>query len=407
MTRIELEKSITRKYKVMKPELTERSRRVWVATEARQIGYGGIRLIHRATGVDTKTIMAGLHEINNPETRAPYGRIRRQGGGRKTLRVRDKTLVDDLESLVEPDTRGDPESSLHWTTKSIVAIAEALQDLAHSISPMSVLRMLKERGYSLQTNKKTREGTNHPDRNEQFQYINNSVMEQQERNQPCISVDTKKKELVGNYKNNGREWHKSKQPVEVNMHDFPDKELGKAAPYGVYDLVKNEGWVNVGISADTAQFAVESIRRWWNHMGSERYPKAAELLITADSGGSNSARSKLWKMELQKLATELNLTIKVRHFPPGTSKWNKIEHRLFSMISKNWRGKPLNSLATIINLIGSTTTKTGLTVKAMLDDNTYEKGIKVSNKLFSAINIVRDTFHGDWNYTINPVCSVP
>jgi transposase len=407
MTVVELEKSIAGKYSVMKPELTERSRRVWAATEARALGYGGIRLVHRATGVDTKTIMTGLYEIDNSNVRTPLGRIRRGGGGRKTLKERDETLVGDLESLVEPDERGDPEVSIRWTTKSIVALAEALHGLAHAISPMTVLRILSELGYSLQTNKKTREGTNHPDRNLQFHYINTSIAEQQKKNQPCISVDTKKKELVGNYKNNGKEWRPKGKPREVHGHDFPDKKLGKAAPYGIYDLIKNEGWVNVGVSADTAQFAVESIRRWWKYMGKKRYPQAAELLITADSGGSNSARSRLWKVELQKLATELNLTIKVRHFPPGTSKWNKIEHRLFSMISKNWRGKPLNSLATIINLIGSTTTATGLIVKATLDNNVYQKGIKVSDKTFNALAIIRDAFHGDWNYTIEPVCGVP
>jgi hypothetical protein len=403
MTTTELENSIACKYTIMKTELTERSRRLWGATEANAIGYGGIRLVHRATGIDTKTIMAGLREISSPEIRPPHGHIRRQGGGRKKLTTNDRTLVTDLESIVEPGERGDPESSLRWTTKSIVTLAETLQTLAHTISPMSVLRMLKARGYSLQTNKKTREGAKHPDRNEQFQYINTGVKEQQKNNQPCISVDTKKKENVGNFKNNGRQWMKTKEPIEVNMHDFKDKKLGKAAPYGVYDIIKNEGWVNIGISADTAQFAVESIRRWWKHMGKIRYPHATELFITADSGGSNSARSRLWKVELQKLANELNMTIKVRHFPPGTSKWNKIEHRLFSMISKNWRGQPLDSLTTIISLIGSTTTKTGLVVKAMLDENVYQKGIKISDKVFNTINISRDSFHGDWNYSIIPV----
>jgi len=402
MTTIELEKSIAGKYTVMKQELTERGRRAWVATEARAIGHGGIRLVHRATGVDTKTIMVGLDEISHPEKRAPEGRIRRYGGGRKKLAAHDPTLARDLESVVEPDERGDPESSLRWTTKSIVNIADALRSLSHSISPMSVLRLLTAGGYSMQANRKTREGSRHADRDAQFHYINKSIKAEQNKNQPCISVDTKKKELVGNYKNNGREWHKSKEPIEVNMHDFPNKELGRAIPYGIYDLIDNKGWVNVGITSDTAQFAVESIRRWWRYMGSVRYPEAGELLITADSGGSNSARSRLWKIELQKLANELHMKIRVRHFPPGTSKWNKIEHRLFSMISKNWRGTPLDSLATIINLIGTTKTQTGLVVKAMLDETVYKKGIKVSDKELASVNLTRDDFHGEWNYMIAP-----
>jgi len=402
MTTRALEKSIARKYTAMKWELTERGRRVWVATEARALGYGGIRLIHRATGIDTKTIMAGLYEISHPREKAPEGRIRRCGGGRKKLVAHDPALARDLEGVVEPDERGDPESSLRWTTKSIVKIADALQSMAHSISPMSVLRLLTSGGYSLQANRKTREGANHAGRDGQFHYINKSIKTQQKKNQPCISVDTKKKENVGNYKNSGQEWHKRGEPIEVNMHDFPNKKLGKVIPYGVYDLLENKGWVNVGITSDTAQFAVESIRRWWRHMGRARYPKAGELLITADSGGSNSARSRLWKMELQKLANELQMKIRVRHFPPGTSKWNKIEHRLFSMISKNWRGTPLDSLATIINLIGTTKTQTGLVVKAMLDDTVYEKGIKVSDEELASVNLTRDAFHGEWNYMVAP-----
>jgi hypothetical protein len=392
---------IRKKYQMMDPVLHERSKRTWAASEAHALGYGGVTIVAQATGISRETVHVGLLEIRSTSAIAPQGRIRRNGGGRKKLTDKDPTLKSDLEKLLEPTERGDPERLLRWTTKSSEHLAHALQG-KHTISPDSIERILKAEKYSLQSNRKRSEGTNHPDRNEQFEYINDSVQRQQKRNQPCISVDTKKKENVGNFKNNGQEWHKSKQPIEVNMHDFPDKELGKASPYGVYDIIKNEGWVNVGISSDTAQFAVESIRRWWQYMGKERYPHATELLITADSGGSNSARSRLWKVALQKLATELNLTIKVRHFPPGTSKWNKIEHRLFSFITKNWRGKPLDSLTTIINLIGSTYTKTGLIVKAMLDESVYEKGLKVSDEEFETLNIKPDDFHGEWNYSIYP-----
>jgi hypothetical protein len=393
---------IKKKYNALEDSLNEKTRRLWAATEAQAIGEGGISIVSEAIAISRDRIYRGIADIAKPEKSAGRERVRRPGGGRKNVTEHDVDLTDGLTSIIEPHERGNPMSPLRWTTKSLEKLACALQELGHTVGRMTVGKLLKQQGYSLQANRKMREGTNHPDRNAQFEYINDSVAQQQKLNEPCISVDTKKKENVGNYKNNGQEWSKKGVPVEVNMHDFPNKELGKAAPYGVYDLIKNEGWVNVGISSDTAAFAVESIRRWWKHMGSKRYPTATELLITADSGGSNSARNRLWKVELQKLANELNMTIRVRHFPPGTSKWNKIEHRLFSMISKNWRGKPLDSLATIIDLIGNTTTKTGLTVKAMLDENVYEKGIKIPDNIFNSLNIVRDDFHGEWNYALMP-----
>jgi hypothetical protein len=393
---------IARKYHDLEGMLNERTRRIWAATEARALGHGGATLVARATGIGRTTIHYGLTELSDVTMRAPIERIRWSGGGRKKLIDLDTTLRQDMRELVDPIERGDPERALRWTSKSAQKLTGELIARGHQISERSVSTLLHQEGYSLQSNRKRLEGTNHPDRDAQFRYINDSVVNQQRKKQPCISVDTKKKENVGNYKNNGQEWSKKGMPVEVNMHDFPNKELGKAAPYGVYDLIKNEGWVNVGISSDTAVFAVESIRRWWKYMGKQRYPHATELLITADSGGSNSARSRLWKVELQKLANELKMKIQVRHFPPGTSKWNKIEHRLFSMISKNWRGRPLDSLATIINLIGSTTTTTGLIVKAMLDENEYVKGIKISDSELAEVKIIKDVFHGDWNYTIIP-----
>jgi hypothetical protein len=393
---------IRAKYHGLQAFLNERTRRVWAGSEARAIGRGGIAIVAEAITMDRNTIVAGLQELLEKCASVPPERIRRTGGGRKMLIFTDITLQKDLEEDVAPHERGDPESSLRWTSKSTVHIADDLKTRGHIVSQPSVYRLLRKSGYSLQSNRKRREGTDHPDRDAQFIFINESVKKQQEKNQPCISVDTKKKENIGNYKNNGQEWSKKGKPVEVNMHDFPNKELGKAIPYGVYDLIENKGWVNVGVDHDTAQFAVASIRRWWQNMGRERYPHARELLITADSGGSNSARSRLWKVELQKLADETSLTIYVRHFPRGTSKWNKIEHRLFSMITKNWRGKPLDSLATIVNLIGSTKTKTGMLVKALLDDGTYEKGIKVSDVALAAVHLLRDAFHGDWNYSIVP-----
>jgi Rhodopirellula transposase DDE domain len=382
--------------------LNERTRRIWAATEACSLGHGGVSIVVSAIGIDFKTVRSGLYELDHPETGAAHGRIRRSGGGRHKLTDIDKTLLDDLNKLIDPDTRGDPESPLRWTSKSTVNISQALRTISHTISSVTVGKILKDSGYSLQANRKTSEGKNHPDRDTQFRFINDAVTDFQAHQQPVISVDTKKKELVGSFKNNGLEWEKSKQPVEVNMHDFPDKELGKVAPYGVYDVTKNEGWVSVGVTKDTAEFAVQSIRTWWNELGKQRYPNAAELLITADCGGSNGRRVRLWKQQLQCLADETGLAIHVRHFPPGTSKWNKIEHRLFSFVTKNWRGKPLIDRATIINLIGNTTTKAGLKVYATLDERVYEKGIKVSDKDMKELNHIPEDWHGEWNYRIEP-----
>jgi hypothetical protein len=394
---------INTKFEALNDVFTERSRRMWAGTEAQALGWGGITIVTQATGLDEKTISRGIKEIDKPDTQAEKNRIRRRGGGRRTLIYKDETLTKDLQELVEPVERGDPERSLRWSSKSTYRLAEELQKQNHSISQKSVHTLLDKNGYSMQSNKKRNEGnSSHIDRDAQFRYINDSVVSQQKKDQPCISIDTKKKENVGNYKNNGQEWSKKGEPVEVNMHDFPDKKLGKAIPHGIYDLIEGKGWVTLGIDHDTAVFAVASIKKWWESMGKKRYPKAEELLITADCGGSNNARSRLWKVELQKLANTLNLIIHIRHFPPGTSKWNKIEHRLFSMITKNWRGKPLTSLAIIINLIGSTKTKTGLTVKAVLDLGKYPIGIKVSHTELAAVNIIHDDFHGEWNYSIIP-----
>jgi hypothetical protein len=329
-------------------------------------------------------------------------KIRKPGGGRKSLLETDPTLIEDLEKLIAPATRGDPCSPLLWTAKSTSKLAKALEEMGDKISPRTVAKLLDKLGYSLQSNRKTYEGSSHKDRDVQFEYINEKVKDFQNRNQPVISVDTKKKELIGNYKNAGQEWNKKKEPIEVKVHDFPDPEQGKVIPYGVYDLTNNTGWVNVGISHDTAEFAVASIRQWWKTMGKELYPEAEEILITADCGGSNGYRIRLWFIELQKLATEMELTIKVSHLPPGTSKWNKIEHRMFCHITKNWRGRPLISQEVVVNLISNTTTKTGLTIKAQLDKNEYQTGIKISNKDFDEVHLIRESFHGEWNYSILP-----
>jgi len=400
--RIGKKQEIATKYRALAAHLNERTRRLWAATEAIAVGYGGISIVADAIAIDRNTIRAGMHELSGSAPVAEIVRIRRVGGGRKKLVDTDHILSTDLNRLVDPETRGDPESPLRWTTKSVERIAAALQDMGHRIGRMSVSTLLHAAGYSLHANRKRYEGTDHPDRDAQFQYINTSVEAQQKKRQPCISVDTKKKELVGNFKNNGREWYLQGRPLDVNMHDFTDSATGKVIPYGVYDLSRDAGWVNVGITHDTAQFAVESIRRWWRNMGSERYPDATELLITADCGGSNGRRSRLWKRSLQELSDETGLAIHVRHFPPGTSKWNKIEHRLFSFISRNWRGQPLLDRATVVNLIAHTKTKTGLTVRATMDENVYVTGVKVSDAEFAAIKITTDAFHGEWNYTIGP-----
>jgi transposase len=399
------EAQLRRQFERLRGSLDERGRREWAASEAMALGYGGIASVHRATGLAPSTIGKGIRALKAAEG-VPAGevvrRIRRPGGGRKTKTEQDPSLLSDLEGLVDPVTRGDPESPLRWTTKSLRRLAQELVAMGHGVSYRTVGRLLKGLGYSLQGNRKTLEGANHPDRNAQFEHINARTELQLKTGNPVISVDTKKKELVGPFKNRGRELRPKGNPEKVRVHDFVDNDLGKANPYGVYDLGANTGWVNVGVTADTAEFAVESIRRWWTSAGRELYPKAAELLITADCGGSNGYRTRLWKLELQKLADELGLPISVSHLPPGTSKWNKIEHRLFSFISTNWRGKPLVSLDVIIKMIAATTTRQGLTVRCVLDDNVYEKGRRVTDAEMASLNIYCHDFHGEWNYTIRP-----
>jgi transposase len=395
---------IKQKFDALSPLMDERLRRWWAAAEAQALGWGGITAVAAATGMSRKTIAVGLRELEQrqAEEAPPSRRVRRAGGGRKPLAQQDPTLLCDLELLIDPLTRGDPQSSLRWTCKSTSKLAEALQDQGHSIKERTVARLLKEWDYSLQGNRKTREGTSHPDRNAQFEHIHQRTKAFQERGQPVISVDTKKKELVGDFKNAGREWQPTGQPELVRMHDFADKELGKAIPYGVYDLTANAGWVSVGQDHDTAEFAVETVRRWWQQMGTAAYPEATELLIVADGGGSNGARTRLWKTELQQFADETGLRVSVCHLPPGTSKWNKIEHRMFAHITQNWRGRPLVSYEVIVNLIGHTTTKTGLHIRAELDTNEYMTGRKVTDEEFDGVQIERDSFHGEWNYTIIP-----
>ena len=364
-------------------------------------GRGGIAATARATGISVPTIRKGIAELQAGERLEP-GRVRRPGGGRKRLTDGDATLLKDLERLVDADSRGDPESLLRWTSKSVRHLAEGLRELGHDAHFTTVAQLLRGLGYSLQANVKTREGRQHPDRDAQFRHINEVAKRAVARGQPVISVDTKKKELVGDFKNAGREWRPKGEPELVRVHDFKDKQLGKAIPHGIYDLRTDEGWVTVGIDHDTAQFAVNSIRSWWEHLGQPHYPKATRLQITADCGGSNGNRTKLWKVELQKLANDTELEIAVCHFPPGTSKWNRIEHRLFSFITMNWRGKPLTSLETIINLIGATKTSSGLEIYARLDDSTYPDKIKVPDTEIKAVNLHGDTFHPEWNYTIKP-----
>ena len=399
-----VEARIRHKYRMVAIELDERRRRQWAAAEAHDVGWGGISLVARATGLSRPTIIAGLKELELSSKRRTdaAARIRSLGGGRRKLTESDPGLLEALERLIDPATRGDPMSPLRWTCKSTANLAEELTRLHHPVSDRTVAMLLKQSGYSLQANRKMREGSSHPDRNAQFEYINRQVRAFQKQQQPVISVDTKKKELVGEFKNPGEEWQPKGQPAEVKVHDFPDKKMGKAIPYGVYDLACNEGWVSVGIDHDTAEFACASIQRWWNEMGAVRFPRATKLLITADGGGSNSSRNRLWKKSLQWLADELGITLSVCHFPPGTSKWNKIEHRLFSFITKNWRGRPLTAYEVIVNLIASTTTKTGLTVRAALDPRCYETGIEVSDKELEQLSLTRARFHGEWNYTIKP-----
>jgi hypothetical protein len=395
---------IRRKYRALEPELDERRRRQWAGAEARELGWGGVTVVARATGLSRTTINAGKDELAEPaKQRASEAmRVRRPGGGRRPLTETDPDLLAALENLIEPTTRGDPESPLRWTCKSIRNLADELTRENHPVGAVTVAKLLRQAEYSLQANRKTREGASHPDRNAQFEYINASVQRFLKRGQPAVSVDAKKKENVGDFKNGGREWFPKGEPEEVRVYDFLIKSLGKAALYGVYDLLQNQGWVSVGIDHDTAQFAVNSIRRWWYEMGQGRFPRARKLLITADGGGSNSHRSRLWKLSLQELADELGIPLFVCHFPPGTSKWNKIEHRLFSFITKNWRARPLQSLEVIVNLIANTTTRTGLTVKAALDTTPYPTKIKVTDEQLARLRLKSHDFHGEWNYTVSP-----
>ena len=400
-------KAIRRKFQIIQSELDERTRRLWVANEALTLGHGGVALISRATGIAASTIRIGKRELMAQSTLSSQAgstrRTRRSGGGRKSLTTIDQGLLAALDALVEPSARGDPMSALRWTCKSTRHLAEELSRQGHRVSHSKVGQLLAQLDYSLQSTRKTREGSSHPDRNAQFEYINKQVREFQKRGEPIISVDTKKKEKVGDFANGGQEYQPQGHPEEVRMHDFIDKKLGQAIPYGVYDLTSNVGWVSVGTDHDTSQFAVETIRRWWSRMGCKLYPQARRLLITADGGGSNGSRVRLWKVELQNLAHEAQLEITVCHFPPGTSKWNKIEHRMFGHITENWRGRPLISHEAIVNLIANTTTKTGLRIEAEIDNGKYPTGIETSKKELKKVNLHPARFHGkDWNYTIKP-----
>jgi len=397
--------SLGAKYKVLRQYLDERTLRVCAAAEALGLGHGGVSQVAKACGLSRTTVHAGIEELKRERRKKPRidkQRVRKPGGGRQRLTMGDPTLLSDLETLVDPVTRGDPESPLRWTCKSTTNLARELVSMGHKVSQRTVYSLLSDLGYSMQSNRKRKEGADHPDRDAQFLYISKRVREFQRRGEPVISVDTKKKELIGEFRNSGREWSPKGEPEEVNMHDFADKELGKVVPYGVYDIFQNQGWVSVGITHDTAAFAVEAIRRWWDAMGCLVYPKAKELLITADCGGSNGFRVKLWKVELQRLANELRMVIHVCHFPPGTSKWNKIEHRMFCHITENWRARPLLSREVVVNLISSTKTEKGLRIQAALDEANYETGIKVSAEQLRSISINHSDFHGEWNYAIKP-----
>jgi hypothetical protein len=398
--------AVRTKFQLLQPLMTERLRRQWAACEAESLGRGGVGLVAEATGLSRTTIWAGRRELrrraDRPEDDLAPERVRAPGGGRHRIEEGDSTILTALRTLVESSTRGDPQSPLCWTSKSTRRLAEELRREGHTVSHQTIAALLSDWDYSLQANSKTKEGQDHPDRDAQFEHINQQVCAFHRDGQPVISVDAKKKELVGDFRNPGREWRRRGQPEEVRAKDFPDKQLGKAIPEGVYDLCRNEGWVSVGVDHDTAEFAAASIRRWWQEMGSAVYPKARRLLITADAGGSNGYRSRLWKVALQDLANDLGLRISVSHFPPGTSKWNKIEHRMFCYITKNWRGKPLRSRAIVVNLIGSTTTQAGLRIEAELDTSAYKLGLKVSDEQLAAIRLEKDPFHGEWNYTIAP-----
>lgn len=424
---------ILNKYKRISDYLNERANRIWCANEAISIGWGGIELVSKSTGVSRTTISKGIKELKEENSSKDARelnlikflfflsmkkedllkiivcyflwilndkRIRKIGGGRKKNKEKDRELEKDIKDCVETSTRGDPESVLKWTSKSTRNLSDELNKDVHRASHTLVSNILKEMDYSLQSNKKTKEGGKNPDRDKQFEFINNKVKDFQKRNQPVISVDAKKKENIGNFKNNGKEYYKKGEAPDVNVYDFIDKKKGKVSPYGVYDLTKNKGWVSVGISSDTAEFAVNSIRSWWNEMGREAYPEAKEIYINADGGGSNGSKTGLWKKELQTFANEIDKTIHVSHFPPGTSKWNKIEHKMFCFISKNWRGRPLIDRAIVVNLIGNTKTKSGLIIKAKLDENIYNTGIKISKKELALLFLEKEDFHGEWNYRI-------
>ena len=394
--------TIAQKYISLYDVLNERALRLWCASEARALGFGGKEIVHKATGVSRPTINKGLKELDDPLS-LKSAQIRRKGGGRKKLTDKDHLLLSDLDSLIEPATRGDPLNPLRWSSKSTIKLAKELQAQGHSVTQRTVYRLLAAQKYSMKSNRKTNEGAkDNPDRDQQFQFINKKTIEFQANKCPVLSVDTKKKENVGEFKNNGKEWSQKGEHIDVKVYDFIDKKRGKAAPYGVYDVTENTGWVSVGISSDTAEFAVESIRWWWYEMGKKIYKNATDIMITADCGGSNGYRVRLWKYELQQLANEIGKAITVCHFPPGTSKWNKIEHRMFCQISQNWRATPLINLQTIVELIGNTTTTTGLIIKAKIDKKEYLKGRKISNDEFASINLELIDFHGEWNYTIRP-----
>ena len=401
MSNVRIVQWLAEKFSAIEPTLNECSRRRWAAVESVSLGRGGVTAVARATGLSRTTIHHGMRELRGGKRAAP-GRVRRAGGGRKRLVDTDPGLQSALEVLIEDSTRGDPRSPLRWTCKSCRNLADELNGQGHPVAFRTVSSLLRAAGYSLQSNRKTREGLSHPDRDAQFRHISQQARKFQRRGQPVISVDGKKKEIVGQYKNAGREWRRRGQPVEVAIHDFPDPAKGRAIPYGVYDLTNNEGWVSVGLDHDTAEFASEAIWRWWRQMGSKRFPHARELMITADSGGSNGSRNRLWKISLQRLAERMGLALSVSHFPPGTSKWNKIEHRLFCHITRNWRGQPLTSYQVIVSLIAGTRTTTGLRVKARLDPKQYESGIKVTDAELGQVRLVPAKFHGEWNYSILP-----
>ncbi len=403
--KVDLE-ALRAKFKALAPIMDERVSRLWAAAEVESLGRGGTAALQRATGISGRRIWKGKKELaelrRQPPSKASTSRVRRPGGGRRRLSVKDAKLLDDLQALIEPVTRGEPQSPLQWTTKSVRHLASELRERGHEVSSDTVARMLHEAGYSLQAPRKEDEGANHPDRDAQFRYIARQAKAFQRRRQPVVSVDSKKKELIGNFKTPGREWHPRGHAPRVNAYDFPDMAEGKAIPYGVYDLARDEGWVNVGTDHDTPEFAVQSLRRWWLTMGRQAYPQARELLVVADAGGSNSARSRVWKKRLQEFADATGLKVSVSHYPPGTSKWNKIEHRLFAQITLNWRGRPLTSYQVVVNLIGSTTTRTGLHVRAALDTREYPLGVRVSDADFGQLNIRKKSFHGEWNYSLSP-----